>query len=74
MRYNIISSRVGARHCRALTGVPHVTENCYISSLDDKSFKGDRSGELKDRSGELKDRSGELKDRSGELKDRSGEL
>ncbi|MGI2905296.1 type I restriction endonuclease subunit R [Tolypothrix sp. VBCCA 56010] len=33
MRYNIISSRVGARQCRAPTGVPHVTENCYTISV-----------------------------------------
>ncbi|MEH2397587.1 hypothetical protein [Nostoc sp.] len=31
MRYNIISPGVGARHCRAPTGVPHVNENRYIS-------------------------------------------
>ncbi|MEH2397610.1 hypothetical protein [Nostoc sp.] len=30
MRYNIISPGVGARQCRAPTGVPHVNENRYI--------------------------------------------
>ncbi|MCC5603301.1 hypothetical protein [Nostoc favosum] len=30
MRYNITSPGVGARHCRAPTGVPHVNENGYI--------------------------------------------
>ncbi|MBD2560943.1 hypothetical protein H6G95_09980 [Nostoc linckia FACHB-391] len=29
MRYNIISPGVGARQCRAPTGVPHVNENRY---------------------------------------------
>ncbi|MEH2055011.1 MAG: hypothetical protein V7K97_02270 [Nostoc sp.] len=29
MRYNITSQGVGARHCRAPTGVPHVNENRY---------------------------------------------
>ncbi|MBD2564416.1 MULTISPECIES: hypothetical protein [Nostoc] len=31
MRYNITSRGVGARHCRAPTGVPHVNENRYNS-------------------------------------------
>ncbi|MEH2055652.1 MAG: hypothetical protein V7K97_05660 [Nostoc sp.] len=30
MRYNITSQGVGARHCRAPTGVLHVNENRYI--------------------------------------------
>jgi hypothetical protein len=29
MRYKIILQGVGARQCRALTGVPHVNENRY---------------------------------------------
>ncbi|MEH2288826.1 hypothetical protein [Nostoc sp.] len=29
MRYNIISRGVGARHCRAPTGVPHANEKRY---------------------------------------------
>ncbi|QFS45261.1 hypothetical protein [Nostoc sphaeroides] len=31
MRYSIISQGVGARHCRALTGIPHGNENRYIA-------------------------------------------
>ncbi|MBD2532472.1 hypothetical protein H6G97_23960 [Nostoc flagelliforme FACHB-838] len=30
MRYKIILQGVGARQCRAPTGVPHVNENRYI--------------------------------------------
>jgi hypothetical protein len=30
MRYNIRSQDVGARHCRAPTGVPHLNKNRYI--------------------------------------------
>jgi hypothetical protein len=30
VRYNIISLGVGARQCRALTGVPHANEKRYI--------------------------------------------
>jgi hypothetical protein len=33
MRYSITSQGVGARHCRALTGIPHGNENRYISHL-----------------------------------------
>ncbi|MHC5862145.1 hypothetical protein [Nostoc sp.] len=31
MRYNITSRGVGARHCRAPTGVPQVNENRYTN-------------------------------------------
>ncbi len=41
MRYNIISSGVGARQCRAPTGVPHVNENRYRTHLI--STSGSRS-------------------------------
>ncbi|WP_335108468.1 hypothetical protein [Nostoc sp.] len=34
MRYNIILRGVGARQCRAPTGVPHVNENRYSNKLD----------------------------------------
>ncbi|WP_334963548.1 hypothetical protein [Nostoc sp.] len=29
MQYNVTSRGVGARQCRAPTGVPHVNDNCY---------------------------------------------
>ncbi|MEH2065715.1 MAG: DUF4278 domain-containing protein [Nostoc sp.] len=29
MQYKVTSRGVGARHCRAPTGVPHVNDNCY---------------------------------------------
>jgi hypothetical protein len=38
MRYNIRSRDVGARQCRAPTGVPHVNENRYntlVSNLEE---------------------------------------
>ncbi|MEH2350979.1 MAG: hypothetical protein V7K55_23840 [Nostoc sp.] len=33
MRYNITSPGVGARQCRAPTGVPHINENRYIQGV-----------------------------------------
>ncbi|MBW4452667.1 MAG: hypothetical protein KME55_08175 [Nostoc indistinguendum CM1-VF10] len=39
MRYKIILQDVGARHCRALTGVPHVNENRYITQYGSVSAK-----------------------------------
>ncbi|MEH2312972.1 MAG: hypothetical protein V7K35_16570 [Nostoc sp.] len=33
MQYNVTSRGVGARHCRAPTGVPHVNDNCYKTYL-----------------------------------------
>ncbi|AFY33697.1 sigma-54 interacting domain-containing protein [Calothrix sp. PCC 7507] len=32
--HKVISPDVGARHGRALTGVPHVTENCYKAAIN----------------------------------------
>ncbi|MEH2065972.1 MAG: hypothetical protein V7K50_27555 [Nostoc sp.] len=32
MQYNVTSRGVGARQCRAPTGVPHVNDNCYIKN------------------------------------------
>ncbi|MEH2058512.1 MAG: hypothetical protein V7K97_20640 [Nostoc sp.] len=36
MQYNVTSRGVGARHCRAPTGVPHVNDNCYMKVYKDR--------------------------------------
>ncbi|MEH2064093.1 MAG: hypothetical protein V7K50_17810 [Nostoc sp.] len=37
MQYNVTSRGVGARQCRAPTGVPHVNDNCY-NRLPNRNF------------------------------------
>ncbi|WP_190234117.1 hypothetical protein [Nostoc sp. 'Peltigera membranacea cyanobiont' 213] len=58
MRYKIKSRSVGARHCRAPTGVPHVNEKRY---MDESSSKVDeRSSEVDEPSSEVDERSSDV--------------